>query len=350
MSGQDGGVYDALLLVSFGGPEGPDDVVPFLQNVTRGRDIPAERLAEVGAHYFAFGGRSPINDRCRQLKVAVEQILTRQGPALPVYWGNRNWDPYLADTVAQMADDGISRALAFVTSAFGSYSGCRQYREDLDAARAAVGPRAPELHKLRLYYNHPGFLEPVAANVTAALDRLGDRPRARTRLVFTAHSIPCAMAATSDYEAQLREAATVVADLTGWDGEWDLVYQSRSGPPTVPWLEPDVGDHLRVLAGAGHEAVVLVPIGFTSDHMEVIWDLDTQAAEVAAEVGLYLERAATVGTHPTFVAMVRELVQERLEPGRPRRALGPSGPWPDTCPAGHCAPPAPGPARPQRPS
>lgn len=343
-------MYDAILLVSFGGPEGPDDVLPFLERVTRGRGVPRERLAEVGEHYHLFGGRSPINDQCRALEGALEALLEAEGPHLPVYWGNRNWHPLLADTVRQMADDGIRHAAAFVTSAFGSYSGCRQYREDLEEARRQVGPRAPQLDKLRLYHNHPGFLGPLAANVRAALQRLPAHQRDGARLVFTAHSIPVSMAATSDYEAQLRESSGLVAELAGrGDRPWDLVFQSRSGPPEVPWLEPDVCDHLRRLRAGGAGAVVLVPIGFVSDHMEVLYDLDTRAAAVAAEVGLTLERAATVGTAPAFVAMVRQLVLERQDPARPRLALGPSGPWPDTCPVGHCTPAArPDPA--QRPS
>ena len=332
-------MYDAILLVSFGGPEGPDDVVPFLRRVTRGRDVPDERLAQVGAHYAHFGGRSPLNDQCRALRAALEELLAAEGPALPVYWGNRNWHPFLVDTVARMADDGVTRAAAFVTSAFGSYSGCRQYGEDLDAAVEAVGPRAPRLDKVRLYYNHPGFLEPQAAHVAAAVALLPPELRRSARIVFTAHSIPRSMAATSDYEAQLREASALVVDLAGLGGRpWDLAYQSRSGPPAVPWLEPDVNDHLRFLAGDGTRAVVLVPIGFTSDHVEVLWDLDVQAAATADELGLVLTRAATVGTAPPFVAMARELVLERMEPDRPRRALGSFGPWPDTCPLGHCQP------------
>jgi protoporphyrin/coproporphyrin ferrochelatase len=334
-------VYDAILLVSFGGPEAPDEVVPFLQQVTRGRDIPAERLAEVGEHYFAFGGRSPINDQCRALRSALEELLAAQGPPLPVYWGNRNWHPFLADTVRLMADDGVRRAAAFVTSAFGSYSGCRQYSEDLAAAVTDVGPSAHQLDKLRLYYNHPGFLEPQAANLARALQQLPPAEQGQARVIFTAHSIPVAMAATSDYEAQLRDAAATTMGLAGLDDRpWDLVYQSRSGPPHVPWLEPDISDHLHDLALSGTAAVVVVPIGFTSDHMEVRWDLDTQAAEVAAKHGMSFVRAATVGTAPGFVAMIRELVLERTEPGRPRRWLGPAGPWPDACPAGHCAPPS----------
>lgn len=340
--------YDALLLLSFGGPEGPDDVLPFLRNVTAGRNVPDERLAEVAEQYALFGGVSPINDQCRALLGAIRDDFAAHDLDLPVYWGNRNWTPFLDDAVARMAADGVERALVFVTSAFGSYSGCRQYREDLARAGAVEG--APQLDKLRLYWNHPGFLEPVADRVADQL-RTG-RPR---RLVFTAHSIPLSMAAACDYEAQLRTAVDLVVGLvTGRpDADelddiagWDLVWQSRSGPPQIPWLEPDVNDHLEALAADGVEAVTVCPLGFVSDHMEVKFDLDTQAAETAERLGLDYRRAATVGTDPRFVAMVRDLVAERLDDG-PRLWLGDAGPWPDQCPEGHCAPPQrPGAGRP----
>ncbi len=328
-------MFDALLVLSFGGPEGPDDVLPFLRNVTRGRNVPDERLVEVAAQYDRFGGVSPINDQNRALVAALRTEFDRHGLDLPVYWGNRNWDPYLADTVATMAADGIRHALVFVTSAFGSYSGCRQYREDLARAVDTVGPSAPTLDKLRLYHNHPGFLEPAAANVADALARFDRAPR----LVFTAHSIPVSMAAVCDYESQLRGAAAIIAEMVGYEGEWDLVFQSRSGPPQVPWLEPDVGDHLRSLAAEGVTDVALCPLGFTSDHLEVLYDLDTLAAAVAAEVGIRRERATTVGTAPRFVSMVRELVEERRSDA-PRLFVGGAGPWPDQCPEGHCLAPA----------
>jgi ferrochelatase len=331
--------YDAVLLLSFGGPEGPGDVLPFLRNVTRGRNVPDERLAVVAEQYRAFGGRSPINDQCRALLAALETELSGAGIDLPLYWGNRNWHPLLADTVARMADDGIGRALVFVTSAFGSFSGCRQYRQDLERARETVGARAPELHKLRLFYNHPGFIEPMAANLRATLDR-SERPGGEAddrRVVFTAHSIPISMAAACSYQDQLTEAAGLVMEAAGLDGRFDLVFQSRSGPPTVPWLEPDVNDHLRVLAADGVGTVALVPIGFVSDHMEVLFDLDTQAAATASELGMDLVRVPTVGTDPRFVRMIRELIEERLAWAN-RLFLGQDGPWPDECPEGHCIP------------
>jgi protoporphyrin/coproporphyrin ferrochelatase len=329
-------MYDAFLLVSFGGPEGPDDVMPFLRNVTRGRGVPDERLAEVAEHYRHFGGVSPINAQCRALLAALRPEFDRAGIDLPIYWGNRNWAPYLADTAAQMRDAGVKRALAFVTSPFGSYSSCRQYIEDIVRARATVGADAPAIHKLRQYHDHPGYVEPHADAVRAA------RTTRTSRIVFTAHSIPTAMAATAGpdggrYEAQLRETAALVAGRAAPDLPWDLVWQSRSGPPWVPWLEPDVTDHLRMLAGSGTTGVVVSPIGFVSDHIEVLWDLDNEAATTAKEVGLDFARAATPDTDPRFVTMVRELVQERLAPGGPRAALGTIPTW-DFCDEGCCPP------------
>ena len=345
---ESGVAFDALLLVSFGGPEGPEDVMPFLRNVTRGRAIPEERLAEVAEHYLRFGGRSPINEQNRDFLAAVRADLAEHGLDLPVYWGNRNWRPYLADAVRQMRADGVRRVACFVTSAYASYSGCRQYREDLhDAAVDAGG--APALDKLRHYFNHPGFLAAFVDATGEALARLPQERARSARLVFVTHSIPTEMALSSGpdgnaYVDQHRAvAATVaagVADRTGSSREWDLVYCSRSGPPAVPWLEPDVNDHLRALAGAGTDAVVVVPIGFVSDHMEVVYDLDTEAAETAAQLSMAFERAATPGTHPAFVAVVRDLLRERsariagthVEP----RAVGPLSPAWDVCPASCC--------------
>lgn len=338
--------YDALLVVSFGGPEGPDDVVPFLEIVTRGRGIPRERLEEVGEHYHLFGGVSPINAQTRVLVDALRAELATHGPTLPVYWGNRNWHPFLADTLRQMRDDGVQRAIAFVTSAYSSYSSCRQYLDDIDAARRAVGNDAPLVDKIRQFYDHPGFVEPMARNVVVARDTLPAGVRDRARLVFSAHSVPVSMAATSPYVAQLLEASRLVASRAGLSpDDIDLVWQSRSGPPQVPWLEPDVGDHLEQLAHSGTDAAVVVPIGFTSDHMEVVYDLDTVALPRARDAGLAVARAATVGTDTQFVAMVRELVMERIDPSLPRRALGTLGVRPDVCPADCCPPP---PGRPGR--
>ncbi|MFG2056043.1 ferrochelatase [Micromonospora sp. NPDC048930] len=337
--------YDALVLVSFGGPERPEDVLPFLQNVTRGRGVPPERLAEVAEHYQRFGGVSPINQQCRDLLAAIREDFAANGLDLPVYWGNRNWDPMLADTVAQMRDDGIQRALAFVTSAYGGYSSCRQYQEDIAAARAAVGPDAPLIEKLRQFWDHPGFVEPHADGVRSALAQLDPARRDTTRLVFTAHSIPVSAAATAGphggrYTAQLEETARLVHAAAAPDLPYDLVWQSRSGPPQVPWLEPDINDHLAVLAEQGVTGVVVSPIGFVSDHLEVVWDLDTEALETAKQLGLDFVRAGTPGTDPRFVAMVRELVLERTAPDGEglRRRLGELPTW-DTCPALCCVPP-----------
>jgi protoporphyrin/coproporphyrin ferrochelatase len=328
--------YDAVLVLGFGGPEKPEDVLPFLENVVRGRNVPRERLLEVAEHYQHLGGKSPINDQCRALIAALRGELTQHGIELPIYWGNRNWQPLLEDVVRTMRDDGIKRAVVYVTSAFSSYSGCRQYREDLDRARAAVGEGAPELDKLRAFYNHPGFVDAASERVRDALTCLPEAVRASARLVFTAHSIPIAMASGCDYVAQLNEIAGVIAARFARD-EFDLVYQSRSGPPQVPWLEPDIGDHLRALAERGVRELVVVPLGFVSDHMEVVWDLDHEAKAIADELGVTLVRAGTVGEHPLFVAMIRELIQEKLGTVSTRRTYGASAPRPDTCVPGCCA-------------
>ncbi|WP_246081624.1 ferrochelatase [Nocardioides litoris] len=342
--------YDALLLVSFGGPEGPDDVVPFLENVTRGRGIPRERLEEVGEHYYLFGGKSPINDQNRAFLDALRADLAEHGIDLPVYWGNRNWDPYLTDTLQQMAADGVQRAACFVTSAYSSWSSCRQYRENLYDAVTSVpdGTPAPRLDKLRHYFNHPGFVAPVVDGVLAALAGLPEG----SRIVFVTHSIPDAMADSSGppeaggsaYVRQHLDVAQVVADAvaeqTGTRHEHDLVYCSRSGPPQVPWLEPDVNDHLEALAAQGVPGVAVVPVGFVSDHMEVIYDLDTEARETAERLGLPFARAATPGTDPRFVAVVRDLLVERAAVERgvevTRAFEGEHGVCWDRCPVGCC--------------
>jgi ferrochelatase len=340
--------YDALLLVSFGGPERSEDVVPFLRNVTRGRGIPEERLAQGGEHYYAFGGRSPINDQNRALLAAIEEDLRSHGLDLPVYWGNRNWDPMLADTVARMRDDGVTRAACFVTSAYSSYSGCRQYREDLAGAIAAV-PGAPRLDRLRHYFNHPGFVEPMVDNTLAALADLPGDGRHDAHLVFVTHSIPDSMARASgphghayvdQHRSVLEEIVEQVRDRTGHRYPHELVYCSRSGPPQVPWLEPDVNDHLRNLADKGVTAVVVVPIGFVSDHMEVVWDLDTEAAATAEELGLAFGRAATCGVDPRSVSVARELLVERAAAERgeepAREAVGSLAASWDLCPRTCC--------------
>lgn len=334
------GSYDALLFVSFGGPQGPEDVVPFLENVTRGRGIPRERLVEVGAHYTAFGGVSPINQQNRDFISALTKAFAEAGIELPIYWGNRNWDPYLVDTIRQMRADGIARAACFVTSAYSSYSGCRQYRENLAEAVSIVesdgqGP-APELDKIRHYFDHPGFIEPIVDGVVASID---DLAVVEPRLVFTTHSIPTSTATSAGpdgdgYVNQHRAVADLVssrvAQMRAIEPTWDLVYQSRSGPPEIPWLEPDISDHLDVVHDGGSAGVVIVPIGFVSDHMEVVWDLDTVALDHAREIGLPARRAPTVGTDHRFVEAVAELVQERVGLVEPR-ALSSFGPMPDVC-------------------
>jgi ferrochelatase len=337
--------FDALLVLSFGGPEGPDDVLPFLRNVTRGRGIPDERLAEVALHYQHFGGVSPINDQNRALIAALREELPAHGIDLPVYWGNRNWDPFVEDAVWRMREDGIRRALVFATSATTSYSGCRQYREDLARARAHVGDGAPDLVKLRHYFDHPGFVAAAADGVREALASLPAALRDDARLIFTAHSIPVAMNDASGplrnglYDKQQRETARLVAEaVRGPGAEFDLAWQSRSGPPSVPWLEPDINDCLKDLAAQGVRAVVVAPTGFVSDHVEVRWDLDTEARETAADLGLVFARAATAGVHPAFVAMVRELVQEHLGAAEPRH-LGALGLCGIDCPDGCCPAP-----------
>lgn len=365
--------YDAFLLLSFGGPEGPDDVLPFLENVTRGRGIPSERLAEVAEHYRARGGVSPINAQNRELLKAAGAAFAADGIDLPLYWGNRNWHPFIEDTVRQMKADGIRRAVAFVTSAYSSYSACRQYLDDIDRAVAAAGPGAPRIDKLRPYFNHPGFIEPFAAAVEAALAGLPAAARVSPRLVFTAHSVPVGMAAASGsvsggtalpgavggrYAAELREAARLVTErVRGARLPSDLVFQSRSGPPSVPWLEPDVNDHLAALAKGTltngeavpvPSAVVLVPVGFVSDHVEVVHDLDVEAAQTAASLGLPFARAKAPCPTPRFAKLVSELVAERLFGAEPQAlgsfGLGAFSGGADNCPFDCCryAPKRPG--------
>jgi ferrochelatase len=295
--------YQAVLVVSFGGPEGPADVLPFLENVLRGRNVPRERVLEVARHYQQFGGVSPLNAQNRQLAAALRDELAAHGPALPVYLGNRN---------------------------------CRQYRETIEAARAAVGPDAPQIDRLRAFYNHPGFIGPMIERVRAALDQVPAERRAAAHLVYTAHSIPLAMARGCRYEEQLTETARLVNEGLGGGNPWRLVYQSRSGPPVQPWLGPDVCDYLRELHTAGARDVVVAPIGFLSDHIEILYDLDTQARQVCRELGLNMVRAQTVGSHPEFVKMIRELIVERFDPSVPRRAIGRYGPPHDVCPPDCC--------------
>jgi ferrochelatase len=332
------GRREALLVLGFGGPEGHDDVMPFLENVTRGRGIPPERLLDVAEHYHHFGGVSPINDQNKALVAALEGEFAAAGIDLGVYWGNRNWAPYVEDAWRQMADDGIEHAYVLATSAYASFSGCRQYHEDVARARVALesdpsAPVGPTAEKLPHYFDAPGFVQANADALAAAIASLPPELRNGARLVATAHSIPNAMAAVAGpqggaYEAELTAAAQAVVDAAAPGRSFDLVWQSRSGPPSVPWLEPDVNDHLRALAESGEQAVVVFPVGFISDHLEVIWDLDNEAEETAGELGLAFARAATAGTHPAFVASLRDLLAERRAGGEPR--LG------TNCPASCC--------------
>ena len=305
--------YDAFLLVSFGGPEGPDDVMPFLENVTRGRNVPRARLEAVAEHYLAFGGVSPINEQCRELIAALDLPV-------PVYWGNRNWTPYLTDTVQAMTAAGVRRALAFVTSAYRSYSSCRQYLEDIERARAATGPAAPVIDKIQRFYDHPGFTGPFAV-------ALAEVPP-DAHVVFTAHSIPLAMAELAGpggdrYVAELTTACRLITEQAGVHRPWSLAYTSRSGPPSQPWLEPDINDHMAVLAKEGVRAVAVVPVGFVSDHMEVRHDLDVEAAATAQSLGLVFTRVATPGVR--LAPMIERLVRQHM-----------AGDAPEPCPAGCC--------------
>ena len=337
--------YDAILVVSFGGPESREDVIPFLKNVLRGRDVPRERMLAVAEHYYHFEGKSPINQQTRELIAALEAELAQHGPKLPVYWGNRNWHPMLADTLRRMKRDGIGRALGFVTSAYSSYSGCRQYREDIVRARAEAGTGAPEIDKIRPFFNHPGFIEATQDRVRDALTQIQGTARKNVQLVYVAHSIPLSMAKTSDYVQQLKEVRKLVSSRLAIEND-ALVYQSRSGAPGQPWLEPDILDYLReVKAKNLASAVVVVPISFISDHMEVLYDLDIEAQQLCASLQLPMARAKTVGVHPRFIAMIRELILERTE-GAERRAMGSLGARQDVC-ADDCCPAPQRPVRPQ---
>lgn len=297
--------FDALLVVSFGGPEKREDVLPFLENVLRGKNVPRERMLEVAEHYYHFNGRSPINDQNKQLIATLEDECRSQGIAIPVYWGNRNWHPLLSDTLKQMQAEGVRRAAVFTTSAFGSYSGCRQYREDIARAQQVAGVQKMVIEKLPNFCDRPEFIEAMADRVRAAVDEL----QGAEQLIFTAHSIPVSMADASPYVRQLKEASARVAAACGMNN-WALVYQSRSGPPTQPWLAPDICDYLRSQQQhrTGVRSVIICPIGFISDHMEVLYDLDTEARALCDEIGLKMVRAGTAGAHPKLVSMVCDMV------------------------------------------
>lgn len=327
--------YDALFVVSFGGPEGPDDVMPFLENVLRGKNVPRERMLEVCEHYSHFGGVSPINQQNRDLITALKNELADHNIDLPIYWGNRNWHPLLPDALRQMKDDGIKHALAFFTSIYSCYSGCRQYRENIAEAQASLGAEAPAVDKLRMPFNHPLYIEASADRVQAAFDKIDQDRRAQTRFVFTAHSIPMSMAEGCKYSTQLTEACRLIMEKVG-DYPWELVYQSRSGPPSQPWLEPDVCDYIGDLKKATDvKDLIVMPVGFVSDHMEVLFDLDTEAKEICDELGINMKRAKSVGAHPKFISMIRELILERTE-GAEKKAIGNMPPNWDACPEDCC--------------
>src|ERR1700693_334715 len=336
--------YDAILVVSFGGPESREDVIPFLENVLRGRNVPRERMLAVAEHYYHFDGKSPINQQPRDLISALKDELAQHGAKLPVYWGNRNWHPMLSDTLRHMKNDGIKRALAFVTSAYSSYSGCRQYREDIARAQNEIGPGAPHIDKVRPFFNHPGFIEATEDRLRDALGAVSADTRENVQIIYTAHSIPPSMAHTCDYVRQLEEVRKLVSARLGIAND-ALVYQSRSGARGQPWLEPDILDYLRdVKAENLASAVVLAPIGFLSDRVEVLYDLDIEARQLCDSLPLAMVRAKTVGVHPKFVGMIRELILERTNAAE-RRALGSLGPRQDVCEETCC----PAPQRPVRP-
>jgi protoporphyrin/coproporphyrin ferrochelatase len=339
--------YDAILIVSFGGPESREDVIPFLENVLRGRNVPRERMLAVAEHYYHFDGKSPINEQTRELIAALKRELEQHGSKLPVYWGNRNWHPMLPDTLRQMKQDGIRRALAFVTSAYSSYSGCRQYREDIAQAQSEAGDGAPQVDKIRSFFNHPGFVEATEDRLRDALRELPANAKQNVQVVYVAHSVPLSMANTSDYVQQLQEVRRLVSGRLGLSND-ALVYQSRSGAPGQPWLEPDILDYIREVKQKNlATAIVVAPISFISDHMEVLYDLDLEARQLCDSLSLPMTRAKTVGVHPKFVAMILELILERTE-GAERRALGSLASRPDTC-AEDCCPAPQRPMRPQMP-
>ncbi len=327
---------DSILIVSFGGPEGMDDVMPFLENVLRGKNVPVDRMLEVSEHYKQFDGVSPINDQCRQLIAAVEKECKLRGLDLPIYWGNRNWHPLLPDTLKTMVADGRKRAIAFFTSMFSCYSGCRQYRENLAAAQLAVGDVAPKIEKIRKGFNHPEFIAAQTDCLLDALVKLPDESRAEAIVLFCAHSIPKVMADNSRYEEQLRESARLICKAANHKN-WELVFQSRSGAPQQPWLEPDVGDRIEQLHSERNlKQIVVLPLGFISDHMEVLYDLDHEASELCKKKGIQFVRAATVGVHPRFISMIVDLIEERLSCDTDRPYLGGYGPSHDLCPANCC--------------
>ena len=335
------GRFDSLLLLSFGGPENSDDVMPFLRNVTAGRGVPDERLAVVAEQYELFGGKSPINELNQQLLCALNEKLASRGHEMATFWGNRNWHPFVTDTIADLKSLGHTSTVCLVTSAFSSYSGCRQYHEDLDRARNEV-PGAPNIERVRVYWDHPDFLGTAAELLAESRDAAG--LSSETPVLHSAHSLPLSMAANCDYQQQLNEAAAIVNELAGMRGPYEVVFQSRSGPPSVPWLTPDIDQRIHELAEQGTQELLVHPLGFVADHMEVLFDLDTQSAAAAKEAGVKMVRTPTVGTHPRFVSMLVDLVEEAAGLRADRPSLSKSGPRPDKCNSQCC----PAPTRPGR--
>ena len=335
------GRFDSLLLLSFGGPENSDDVMPFLRNVTAGRGVPDERLAVVAEQYELFGGKSPINELNQQLLCALNEELASRGHEMATFWGNRNWHPFVTDTIADLKSLGHTSTVCLVTSAFSSYSGCRQYHEDLDRARNEV-PGAPNIERVRVYWDHPDFLGTAAELLAESRDAAG--LSSETPVLHSAHSLPLSMAANCDYQQQLNEAAAIVNELAGMRGPYEVVFQSRSGPPSVPWLTPDIDQRIHELAEQGTQELLVHPLGFVADHMEVLFDLDTQSAAAANEAGVKMVRTPTVGTHPRFVSMLVDLVEEAAGLRADRPSLSKSGPRPDKCNSQCC----PAPTRPGR--
>jgi ferrochelatase len=332
--------YDAILIVGFGGPEKRDDVIPFLENVLRGKNVPRERMLEVAEHYYQFDGISPINAQVRKLIDSLRTELDSNDISLPIYWGNRNWHPLLAETMQQMADEGNQHVLAVVLSAYSSYSSCRQYLENIETARDAVGQDAPVIDKIRVFYNHPDFIAANTDRLRMALEQFSELQREMIHIAYTAHSIPCSMAGRCDYEKQLTETCRLVSEELAIPREqWELIYQSRSGRPSDPWLEPDIIDHLNAIHKQGVTNLVILPIGFLSDHLEILYDLDCEARKVCETLGLNMVRAATPGTHPQFLAMLCKLIQERLTDSPLREAIGHYGPNHDVCPTDCCPAP-----------
>lgn len=329
--------YDSILIVSFGGPESKEEVIPFLENVTRGRNVPRSRLEQVAEHYYHFGGKSPINSQNLALIDALRKRLNESGPDLPIYFGNRNWSPYITEALTTMQKDGKYKALSFFTSLFSCYSGCRQYQENIKNAQSSLHGKVPEVDKLRMGFNHPRFIAAMKSRIESSLDQIPKGRRELAHLVFTAHSIPLSMAERSSYQLQLNEAARLISGAVG-NFNFNICFQSRSGPPQVKWLEPDINEKIRALSEEGVKDLVVVPLGFVSDHLEVLYDLDVEAAQTAAELGINFVRSQSVGTHPEFIEMIRDLIIERIEGSVDRPACGSLGAWHDFCPSNCCLP------------